>query len=529
MSAIRKTGASLAVASTLFFATACGIGGDGGSDNGNSLNAGEYDVVAKEDVVNSIIVDGTVAPIRQAGISTTLTVPVEKVHVGVGDKVKQGQLLVTMDTSSIERELDAQRQANQQLMSQGLTGEPVHMTAASDLKKVVADASSTIEDCLKRILPGKAPAPQPAPAPAPAPQGPSREQIEQALNEAHAQGRAQGAQEAQQAFQQQAEMAGDVGVGMPTGAADAMAQQEAMAQQQALAQQEEMAQQQALAQQEAMAQGGGADTSMLEYQMQEREITSPINGVVTKIEAEEGSPAGGALMTISDTSRYLIKASVRETDVADVKEGNRVTFTTPITGDKKFEGKVRRIAPMADGADEGAGMGAAAAARAMQGGGQGNSKKDTGVIFPVEIEATGDTKGLRLGGSARVEIITEEDRGHLSIPRDAVYDENKVLVLSRENKDATEGTIEERTVTTGVKNDTDIAVTSGELKEGDVVIAWPDDFRDRVGETISISDENFAPSGKGNKDEKTEKASKDDKAGKDDKAEKPGASNESDK
>lgn len=270
-----------------------------------------------------------------------------------------------------------------------------------------------------------------------------------------------------------------------------------------------MAQQQAMAQQEAMAQGGGADTSMLEYQMEDREVTSPINGVVTKIEAEEGSPAGGALMTISDTSRYLIKASVRETDVADVKEGNRVTFTTPITGDRKFEGKVRRIAPMADGADEGA----AAAARAMQGGGQDN-KKDTGVSFPVEIEVTGDTKGLRLGGSARVEIITDEDRDHLSIPRDAVYDNDKVLVLNRADKEATEGTIEERTVKTGVKNDTDIAVTGGEVKEGDVVIAWPDEFRDRVGEKVSIADENFDPSGKGDKENKDggSKSSEGDKA-----------------
>ena len=138
----------------------------------------------------------------------------------------------------------------------------------------------------------------------------------------------------------------------------------------------------------------------------------------------------------------------------------------------------------------------------------------------MEIEVTGDTEGLRLGGSARVEIVTEEDRDHLSVPLDAVYDENKVLVLNRANQDATEGTIEERTVKTGVKNDTDIAVTSGDLKEGDVVIAWPEDFRDRVGETVSITDENFDPSGKGDKDSES---------GKSDGAEKSDESDKSDK
>jgi len=508
VSAIRKTGASIAIASTLFFATACGLGGGGGDkEDGASLGAGEYDVVAKEEVVNSIIVDGSIAPIRQAGISTTLQVPVEKIHVGVGDKVKQGQLLVTMDTSSIEREIDAQRQANEQLTSQGQGGgEAVEMTAASNnVKRMVDDARKTIDDCIKQVLPGPAPAPQPAPAPEE--KGPSREQIEKALNEAHEQGRAQGAQEAQDALQQQAQMGG--GGAMP--GQGGMSEEEAMAQQQALAQQE------AMAQGGDMPGGGGADTSMLEHQVQEREVTSPINGVVTKIEAEEGSPAGGALMTIADTSRYLIKTTVRESDIANVKEGNRVTFTTPVTGDREFEGKVRRVAPMADGGEDG---GAAAAARAMQGGpgsgGGQNSKKDTGISFPVEIEVTGDTKGLRLGGSARVEIITEEDRDHLSIPRDAVYDENKVLVLNRANKDATEGTIEERTVKTGVKNDTDIAVTSGDLKEGDIVIAWPDDFRGRVGETLSINDENFGPASSGN-GEKDDKADQDEQSDKSDK------------
>lgn len=512
MSAFRKTGASLAIASSLFFAAACGLGGDGGgNEDSSSIGAGEYDVVAKEEVVNSIIVDGSISPIRQAGISTTLQVPVEKIHVGVGDKVKQGQLLVTMDTSSIEQELDAQRQANEQLMSQGQGGgEPVEMTAAStNVKRMVDDARKTIDDRIKQILPGQAPAPKPAPAPEQ--KGPSREQIEKALTDAHEQGRAQGAQEAQAALQQQAQMGGGGGAGMPGG----MSEEEAMAQQQALAEQE------AMAQGGGMPGGAGADTSMLEHQVQDREVTSPINGVVTKIEAEEGSPARGALMTVADNSRYLIKTSVRESDIADVKEGNRVTFTTPVTGDREFEGKVRRVAPMADGGEDG---GAAAAARAMQGaggdGGSQDSKKDTGISFPVEIEVTGDTKGLRLGGSARVEIVTEEDRDHLSVPLDAVYDENKVLVLNRANQDATEGTIEERTVKTGVKNDTDIAVTSGDLKEGDVVIAWPEDFRDRVGETVSITDENFNPSGTDEKDGEF---------GKSDGAEKSDTSDKSDK
>ena len=107
---------------------------------------------------------------------------------------------------------------------------------------------------------------------------------------------------------------------------------------------------------------------------------------------------------------------------------------------------------------------------------------------------------MRLGGSARAEIITDETRDGLSIPRDAVYDDGKVLVLVPSD-DAT-ATVEERTVKTGVKNDTDIAVTGGDLKEGDIVVAWPDDYKDKVGETVQIADENF---GQGKQDKQDKK------------------------
>ena len=107
----------------------------------------------------------------------------------------------------------------------------------------------------------------------------------------------------------------------------------------------------------------------------------------------------------------------------------------------------------------------------------------------MEIEVVGDMNDLRLGGSARAEIITDETKDGLSIPRDAVYGDGKVLVLVPE-EDST-ATVEERTVKTGVKNDTDIAVTGGDLKEGDMVVAWPDDYKDKVGETVQIADESF--------------------------------------
>ena len=80
------------------------------------------------------------------------------------------------------------------------------------------------------------------------------------------------------------------------------------------------------------------------------------------------------------------------------------------------------------------------------------------------------------------------------MPLDAVFGEDndqKVLVLATDGDDATSGTVEERKVKTGASNDVDVAVTGGELKPGDIVINWPDEYQGRLGETVEITDPNF--------------------------------------
>ena len=56
---------------------------------------------------------------------------------------------------------------------------------------------------------------------------------------------------------------------------------------------------------------------------------------------------------------------------------------------------------------------------------------------------------------------------------------------------AKSGKVEERSVKTGATNDVDIAITGGDLKPGDIVINWPDEYTDRIGEKVEINDPNF--------------------------------------
>ena len=233
----------------------------------------------------------------------------------------------------------------------------------------------------------------------------------------------------------------------------------------------------------------GDGDGTLEYQVRESTIYAPMAGLVTSVDVREGDIPQGKLLTIADDSRLVIRTDVRESDVPNIKEGDRVEFTTAATGKKTFKGRVTRIAPASDSVASGN-------QNPMQGMPQQGNNKSNEVTFPVEIEVTGDKEGLLLGGSARAEIITAEAKDALNVPLDAVYGEDsdkKVLVLATDGDDATSGTVEERSVKTGASNDVDIAVTSGELKPGDIVINWPEEYQDRVGENVEITDPNFNP------------------------------------
>ena len=205
-------------------------------------------------------------------------------------------------------------------------------------------------------------------------------------------------------------------------------------------------------------------------------LTSPINGVVMSV-AKPGAPATGPVVTIGDDSKLTITTSVREADVATIKEGNRVTFTAGATGTKEYSGTVTSVASIADSVQQ-ANTEAAAAGMAA-----GSSP-----TFTVTIEVTGDRDGLYLGSSVKASIITAEEESSLAVPLDAVYTNDlgsESVVVAVPNDDGS-FTLEERSVETGLANEFDIAITGGDVVSGDMVLTYGEAYRYRVGETVTL-------------------------------------------
>jgi len=188
----------------------------------------------------------------------------------------------------------------------------------------------------------------------------------------------------------------------------------------------------------------------VEERLEETEIFAPISGVIIEKLVEEGQiiasgisnvNGGTALATIADMSRLFIIADIDETDIGSVKMGHEVTITADAFPDKKFKGRVKRIAP------------------------QGLVENSI-TIFKVKIEVLGKgRKILKPMMSANIDIVTDHVETSIFTTRAGIREgENKkfAMVLNDDKPERVD-------VQTGIRNPIHVQILSG-LNPGDQVI-----------------------------------------------------------
>ncbi|WKD57384.1 Macrolide export protein MacA [Corynebacterium capitovis DSM 44611] len=436
-----------AIATAALLLSGCGLGG--GSDT-EGIGAGDYTIAAVDDVTDSTVVNGKVQPVRSVTISAPIQSKVENLAVAVGDRVEVDQLLAKMDTTALERELADQekQQAADQAEAMNTVGAAQAQLAAYD-QQVANGSDPTIAAAEAQVAQAQAAYNAVSTGAAVAPG---------AASDSHDETESYATQEAAYAALQQAQT------------------QLATAQSQSAQTEKELRDQVDTAWAQAQTVSTLDSTGTLQLKVQEATIYAPIAGVVTSVNVQQGDVPSGAILTIADDSRLKVSAEVRESDVSKIATGNRVRFTSTATGKREYVGRLARIAPTP--ASKQSEQQASAAT--------GSSNDAT---YPVEIDVEGEKDGLLLGGSVRAEIITQDAPDTLSVPLDAVVDSKVLVVAVDDGKNS--GTIEEKSVETGASNDVDVAVTGGDLQAGDIVLNWPEEYRDKVGQTVSITDPNF--------------------------------------
>jgi HlyD family secretion protein len=196
------------------------------------------------------------------------------------------------------------------------------------------------------------------------------------------------------------------------------------------------------------AQVASAETNLelAQLRLTQAMIIAPMDGRVANVLINTGEQAapGSPALNIVNEGAFHIEVSVDEIDIDQIAVGQEVDITLDALQDTIVTGTIAEVAPTA--ATSGAGV--------------------VTYLVTINIEPEGVT--LRPGMSANASIVVEQIDDVIKVPNWAVR-------LDREtgqafvNRLAADGTVEEITVETGLRNEQFSEILSG-LQEGDVVV-----------------------------------------------------------
>jgi len=219
---------------------------------------------------------------------------------------------------------------------------------------------------------------------------------------------------------------------------------------------------------------------------------APFDGVVSALNVEQGeivitgtmNNAGTQILTVSDLSRMLVRADVDETDIVDMKLGQKAKISVDALPDTTFPGTVQEIGNTAK--------------RSLTSAVEGQTNFEVKVVFDADVPA------VRPGMTADVEIETATHPGVLGVPIQAVVvrtqreldraaHKGKAAKKKPRNGDAVaaeddtvgrkekeitgmfvvrDGVAQFVPVRTGIASESAIEVI-GDLKDGDTIVAGP--------------------------------------------------------
>lgn len=222
---------------------------------------------------------------------------------------------------------------------------------------------------------------------------------------------------------------------------------------------------------------GSSDTlEDLQEQLTKCTLTAETSGTVTSLNATVGSICSDTVATIQDTNALKIAVTIQEYDVPNVSIGMKARITSDAT-DGEISGTLTQISPTATAAT----------------GGQSSSSSSG--TFSAEVSVDGASSGLLIGMNANVEIVQSTTDDVFVVPYDAVGTENDgtKYVMVKTGGDGADATFEKVTVTTGAENDYYIEISGDALSEGmEVRSSASDDSTETVDTSNMMGQGGFA-------------------------------------
>lgn len=372
-----------------------------------------------KEIQDSVLATGRVKLVEKQDIYAGSAAKVKKIHVRPGDRVTRGQILIVLDISDVEVSMEEAR-ANLDLQ------EARYAKALAELPLEIQKLRAEVDKSQAAVARAK-----------------SKFERHRALYQAGA----VSAQEYEDAVIDYQSREAD----LKTARANLEAKESGP-----------------LAAQEIKALEAQISMARAQYEKEEMRygrthIKAEMNGTVFTVEVSEGEAVAAQtrLVTLGNPERLEISATVSEGDSGRLNAGQKVEIKAAALPESKFRGVLSSVS-----------LGTVS---------KTNERGGTSMEIPIVVSVEGDTKGLRPGYTADLNIITTERKSALVVPYEAVVEKEggKKSVFLLENNAA-----KLREIKTGLNTELYTEVLEG-LKEGDRVIANPGD---RIGDGAAVKE-----------------------------------------
>lgn len=461
-----------------------------GAAQGSTVSFVRTTTLQKTSLENSVSTTGTVESANVSTVTTDLKYTVKSVNVQVGDTVQAGDVICTLDTEDLEKQIErAKESLNDQteqtqeaydkaLKSYNEAKEDYDdaVTAADDAEDDYYDSWDDLNAAVNQVSALQADYDS------------KQSQLSSMLTEYNEAVRTYGvdsdeakaakgryeqfkegaAKDAQTALEDAQSITGYQSLVQAKDQAVAAWEQAKTAKDQAEKQLETASESLDTAKKNLDKSGSSDTLEDLQEQLTKCTLTAETSGTVTSLNATVGSICSDTVATIQDTNALKIAVTIQEYDVPNVSIGMKARITSDAT-DGEISGTLTQISPTATAAT----------------GGQGSSS--TSGTFSAEVSVDGSSSGLLIGMNANVEIVQSTTDNVFVVPYDAVGTEadGTKYVMVKTGGEGADATFEKVTVTTGAENDYYIEIRGDALTEGmEVRSSATDDST----ETVDASD-----------------------------------------
>jgi HlyD family secretion protein len=222
--------------------------------------------------------------------------------------------------------------------------------------------------------------------------------------------------------------------------------------------------------------------------LKDAQVVATVDGTVTNINAVVGVQASGALFVIQDLNNLIVNASVDETDVANVKVGQKAEITTDASGADIIEGQVVSVEPVSSTASASTSTSTSSSSSKSSTSTTSTTSNSTSsdVSFTVKVQLTGHNDKVKVGMNSVVNIITDEKNDIYSVPYGAVVNNNGKSEVYAAVKQDKQYIVKEIPITKGIESAANVEIEGADISDGMIILSEPSSYS--VGSNVTISD-----------------------------------------